>query len=279
MTDHEDTHKVTQGLPHEGEVHEFQPDPQSTIDYLRSIAPHKKKHTGRRVMITLLVLVLLGGGGFGAYWLYIRPKPAPTSKKVTPIAVQAETIPTATKHHTSTTFNLEFDYPENWTISEVTGSGQMIARSPRLQLKGANNKTVNGQVVFTIRDKNQALNEFTNGNAVAVIESEKLDYAKPSSTQRGATYLSFLRYATNSNSASLDGVYVTGDTGYQVGQAIPKADFTPVDPIITVTFATCANQECTGSNSGTPLAIVASSWTGETLSKPIKTMLASLVVN
>lgn len=118
--------------------------------------------------------------------------------------------------------------------------------------------------------------EFDKGNAVAVRESEKIAYTKPSSVQRGSTYLSFLQYAS-STATSLDGAYITGDVGYQKDQAIPKADFTPVDPVISLTFVKCADNSCTGE--GTPIGVATTMWEDASFGKPLKTMLQSLVVN
>src|ERR1700730_16723376 len=99
MSDQESNHKVTQGLPHEGEVHEYQPDPQSTVDYLRSIAPHKKRNTGKRIFTTLLVLVVLAGIGAAAYWFFIRPKPAPAKPAAsTQQPAKTPAVATATRH-------------------------------------------------------------------------------------------------------------------------------------------------------------------------------------
>lgn len=272
------THKVTQGLPHEGEVHEYQPDPQSTIDYLRSIAPQRKRNRAKRLLkvaVTLVVLAVVAGA---AYWLFFRAKPAPKQPAAATTNQQTSETTTskATKHYSSTVFGLEFDYPDDWTAAETAGSGTLTVRSPATQLKAADGQKVTGQVVLTFRNKSQTLTEFNEGNAVAARESTKINYAKPSSTQRGSTYLSFLRYARTSNDQALDGVYVTGDNGYQTGQAIPKADFTPVDPIISITFTKCADRECT--KDGTPLSIAAASWSDSALSKPVTTLLTSLVV-
>jgi hypothetical protein len=274
----ESNHKVTQGLPHEGEVHEYQPDPQSTLDYLRSIAPQRKRKRAKRLVVALVIVVMLASLAGGAYWLFFRSKPA--AKQPTPNSNNQQTSDAtttkATKHYSSTEFGLEFDYPEDWTAAETAGSGTLTVRSPATQLKNANGQKVTGQVLLTFRNKQQTLTEFNEGNAVAARESEKINYAKPSSTQRGSTYLSFLRYARTSSGQALDGIYVTGDNGYQVGQAIPKADFTPVDPIISITFTKCADRDCT--QSGTPLSITATSWNDSALSKPVKAMLTSLVV-
>lgn len=276
-TSEHDEHKVTQGLPHEGEVHEYQPDPQSTLEYLRSIAPKRKRSRAKLLVKVLVTLVVLVGLSAGAYWLVFRHKPAPKpSTSATPQQTNETTTTKATKHYSSTAFGLEFDYPEDWTATEANGNGTLTVRSPATQLKSATGQKVTGQVVLTFRNKQQTLTEFNEGNAVAARESVKINYAKPSSTQRGSTYLSFLRYARTSNGQALDGVYVTGDNGYQIGQAIPKADFTPVDPIISVTFTKCVDRDCT--KDGTPLSVAASSWSDQALSKPITTTLTSLVV-
>lgn len=279
MDDPKPSHKVTTGLPHEGEIHEYQPDPQSTVDYLRSIAPQKKRNSGKRILVALLVLVLLGGLGFGGYWLFLRDKPTNVQPKKQASSNSSNETTAATKHRTSTTFGLEFDYPEDWTINEVNGSNQLTARSPRMQLTDPGGKKVNGQIVLTIRAKGQQLAEFNDGSAIAARESEKIDYKQPSSVQRGSTYISFLRYSTTSNTKAMNGIYVTGDNGYQLDQWAPKTDFTSLDPIISITFATCANQDCTGSQSGTLIPVAASIWDNAKFSKPLKDMLASLVVN
>jgi hypothetical protein len=182
-----------------------------------------------------------------------------------------------TEHHTSAQFMLEFDYPKDWKVSDEAGSGKLTATSPGVMLKDASGKSYMGQVVLTVRNKQQALPEFDKGNAVAAVESTKINYTKPSQVQRAATYISFLRYATSTSSKALDGVYITGDVGYQKDQAIPKADFTPVDPIISITFVKCSDESCSGT--GTASAIESSMWSENTFGKPLQTMLQSLIVN
>lgn len=242
-------------------------------------------HARKTILITLLVLVLLGGVGYGAYWFLTKKdsnksadKSATSSQqKSSDQTANEELITTETEHYTSNGFMLEFDYPKDWKVSEPTDGGLLTAKSPALKLKQADGKTVTGQVVFTIRNKQQAMPEFDKGNATAVIASEKINYTKPSSAQRGSTYLSFLTYAGSVQEDRLDGVFITGDVGYQKGQAIPKADFTPVDPVISVTFLKCADQSCSGE--GSQIGVDASMWQQTGFGTPIKTMLQSLVIS
>jgi hypothetical protein len=243
------------------------------------------KHRLRKLGIVLAVLLVLAAIGFGVYWMFLRDdgKADDSSQNANdlPATSQVEeqqpTISEETEHYASQGFMLEFDYPSDWTVQEESGGGVLTAISPNLQLKSAEGKPITAKVVFTIRNKQQPMPEFDNGNSVAVRESEKIDYTKPSSVQRGSTYLSFLRYATTQSPNGLDGIYVTGDVGYQKNQAIPKADFVPVDPVISVTIRKCADSAC--KNGGTQTPLDAAMWDDKSFADPIRKMLQSLVVN
>lgn len=242
-----------------------------------------KRHLVRKAFVWLVVLVLLGAVGFGVYWLLLRKdnKPAGSSRSGNNAQhnenSQATGITAKTDHYASAQFTLEFDQPADWDVSDTAGSGKLVARSPALQLKDAAGKSFTGQVLLTIRNKQQPLPEFDKGNAIAARESEKIAYTKPSSVQRGSTYLSFLHYAGSAASDAIDGIYITGDVGYQKDQAIPKADFVPVDPVIGVTFVKCNDSSCNGD--GTAKGISLDMWQDASFSKPLKTMLQSLTIS
>jgi hypothetical protein len=241
------------------------------------------KHLVRKMLIVFGVLVLLAVIGLGIYWFFLRDsgkkadetKPSTSQSQQTQNEAKLE-ISTKTEHYVATNFSLEFDYPDDWKVTEENGSGQLTVRSPTLRLTSASGAAMMGRITFKVRDKQQALPEFDKGNAVAARESEKIAYAKPSSVQRGSTYLSFLQYAS-STAKGIDGVYITGDTGYQEAQAIPKADFTPVDPVISATFEKCANSTC--SSQATAAGVATSLWQDAAFSKPLKAFFQSLAIN
>jgi hypothetical protein len=240
---------------------------------------HKESHGRRNAFIVMiLVALLLAGGG---YWFFLHKKPVKSvttsQSSQTSAAVPTNKINAKTKNYESTNFSLSFDYPEDWKVSDATGSGKLTATSPVMQLAATDNQPVTGQIVLTIRDASQKLTEFDKGNATAARESEKIAYAKPSSAQRGSTYISFLAYATSADTTVLDGVYVTGDSGYQKGQAIPQVDIAKVNPLITISFVKCSDNNCSGT--GTPLSTSYALWDDATISGPLKTMFESLVVN
>lgn len=237
--------------------------------------PAKAKRRSRKWLIILVVLILVAGG-VGAYWYVGRKPKASTAKTNTSVQQTATLISSQTQNHSSPDFNLSFDYPTDWTVTDTLGSGVITVRSPALQLKDGQSKSFTGQIVFTVRSKQLPLPEFDKGNATAIRVSEKIAYSKPSASQRGSTYISFLNYASSAGS-TLDGIYVTGDVGYQKDQAIPKADIVPIDPVVNVSFVKCANSSC--NTDGTAIGITPAMWDDVAFSGPLKKMLQSLTIN
>lgn len=221
-------------------------------------------------LVIVLVIVVLGAA---IYWLFFAKESTNKSNQSNKSESSSQ-ISSSTKHYDSPNFYLGFDYPNNWTVND-NGGGIMTVASPAMKLKDANGVSVDGQVAMTIRDKSQKLTEFEKGNAVAVRNSEKIAYTKPTQTQRGSTYISFLQYAT-SPSQGLDGIYITGDNGYQKNQAIPAVDISKSDPVINVVFRKCSDSKCSGKT--TQLTIDESSLNNANFSKPILDMLKSLSI-
>lgn len=252
----------------------------STANYANYEPPEKQRNPiWRKLFTVLVILVVIGGLGGGVYW-YLKnhkstKKPAQTSQTAKTAEPATSQVATATKHYDSSNFYLGFDYPQDWKVTDG-GGGQMTVVSPSIQLKSATGQSLNGQVVMTIRSKEQKLPEFDGGNATAALVSQKVNYTKPSQNQRGSTYISYLRYSGSTNSTALDAIYITGDSGYTVGQAIPKVDISKVDPIISISFVKCGGSDCSGTN--TPISIATNSYEDKAFSGPLETMLKSLSI-
>lgn len=231
----------------------------------------------RRLLLIFGVLVLLAGAGASVYWFFLRnksdtAKPSEASQQNT--AQPASKIATTSKHFVSQNFRLELDYPTDWT-APADNNQTLTFLSPDIQLKSSDGQTVNGQILLTIQAKNLKLPGLDGGNALAARDSKKIDYLRPSQVQRASTYISFLRYA--SSASGLDGVYITGDNGYQKDQAIPKVDIEKVDPIIYISFSKCPKKGCI--EVGAALSIQAEMWDDPNFSGPLENMLKSLVIN
>lgn len=255
---------------------------ESTADYAQFSPDEKPKGGRKKLIVVLLVLAIVGGAA--AYWFVLKPKPAAKSDAAAATAssnstaAQSTTAATApattkisatTKSYTSPNFNLAFSYPDDWVVTDA-GGGIMTVKSPSLSLKNATGQTVTGQIVFTIKNHAQKLTEFDKGNANATRDSLKIAYTKPTQTQRGNTYISYLQYAATTATGGLDGIYITGDSGYKKAQAIPLVDVAKVDPNITITFVD-ANSKV--------LTIADSMIDDVSFSDPLTSILKSLSIN
>jgi hypothetical protein len=247
-------------------------------------APHKyevppkyrknQSKKGRYIFIFLAILLIAAS----VYWFLLKPKPVKEPAANNGSAAKSSQSSQAkldTTHYESSNFNLGLDYPKSWKLSDVSGSGKLIITSPAMKLKDTSGQQVDGQIIMTVRDKTQKLSEFDKGAATAIIDSEKVTYTKPSETQRGDTYISFLNYASSSGDG-LDAVYISGDAGYQKNQAVPAVDISKIDPITNVTFVKCSDSKCSGN--GTALTVGVDNWHDSSFSKPIKTLLQSLAI-
>jgi hypothetical protein len=248
-------------------------DRHERIEYLRSIAPEQKP---KRLWLRI-VLVVLGVAVVAAavYFLFFHGKASKTPSTATNHATTStqQTGTTQTKHFDSPTLGLGLDYPENWKAAET--NGKVTVTSTAMQLKPANGSTTNGQVVVTIQAKQSSLDAFKKGNGLAVINSERVSYTKPSQSQRAQTFLTFVQYA-GSTGSGIDGIYITGDNGYQKDQAVPQTDIIQVDPLVTVNFLKCSDANCSGT--GAPMTVASSTWGASGVAQTIRSLLTSLTI-
>jgi cytoskeletal protein RodZ len=242
----------------------------------------QKKHTSRKAFVVLLIIVVLAGIGAAAYYLFLKPKAVTKAPVHASQSSQSSgdnsaktTATAATKHYDSTNFSLGIDYPTSWTLAD-TDSSKMTLKSPLESLPGANGQSTSGKIVFMIQNKQTSIPDFAKGSATAVLDSDKVAYTKPTSNQRANTYLSYLQYAATTTNGALDGIYITGDNGYQKGQDVPQADIIGVDPLVTVTFVSCADSACAVPK---PISLQSSSWQKSVLAAPVKAALQSLSFN
>ncbi len=236
-----------------------------------------RKRRRRGLVIFLVILVLLAGAGGAIYWLYKHPKqPAASNTPATSTPTDAPAT-SQVKHFDSTNFNLALDYPADWATNETTDGKLLSVTSPAVKLTDGNNQSMTGKVQLTVQSKGTAVAGFSAGSAVAVKESEKIAYTKPTSNQRGSTYISFLHFANSTSpSTAIDAIYITGDNGYQLGQAITKDSFAPLDPLVGVNFTKCDTSQCANAKT---TGVAAGSWDTNTALKQVKTILQSLAVN
>ncbi len=220
------------------------------VDYKQYMPKLKPEHKVlRRIGKFTALIVVVAVLGFAAWDIGSKYNaPAKTPKKTATTTSTKTTAPT--QEFQSSYHNLTFVYPNDWKTSETQDT--ITATSPAMQLTSYNRQTVTGQVIFRVRAQTVPLTEFDTGNALAAIDSQIINYTAPATGQRGSTYISFLNYAS-SKGGGIDGIYITGNTGYKIGQYALKTDITAIDPVISLTFAQCSNKSCSGSTQ--PLTI------------------------
>ncbi len=256
-------------------------DSQSRLEYLNSVNPRQKKHRWFRLLLILLLVAGLAVGSWYAYNRFFKEKTVAESQK-TPqsqaVEQVEETVDVTTEHHDSSNFNLGFDYPEKWVVTD-TGDGKITVISPGVSQKNTTGQTEIVRTVMTITAKGQNLAPFDKGSGLAVKVSEKIKYTNPTSVQRAETYLTFVQYSTTASGAGLDALYITGDNGYKKDQYIPKTDMINLDPVIVTSFEKCADSKCSSATPPLATNIPVSLWTQQAFNKPILTMLKSISVN
>ena len=234
-------------------------------------AAYKRKRVWPKVLICIVVLAV---AAYGAYWFGNHEANKETNKKAQTTASQSQkqsaAVTTATKQYTSTNYSLSFNYPATWTVNDTTA--KLTVTSPATQLAIPTGAKTSVHVIVTIQNQETAIPGFPSGGAVAALASNLLVYAQPSSIQRAQTYISYLSYTTSNG---LDAVYVTGNIGYQQGQAVPMSDIVQGDPLISVAFESCTDASCTN---GKPVTLSASDWQSSAVSKQVTSLLESLVV-
>ncbi len=264
--------------PHAAAQTQDEADRQARIAYLKTLAPSPKPRRRRtKIIICIVGVLLLVGAGIAWILLTGETPPDKEPKGSNPSKVQEERPEqptTETKHHESPTFGLGFDYLADWTVTEA--NGRLSAVSKTMKLKAADGQTSNARIQVLIQPKQTVIKEFDKGNGLAVLDSEKITYTKPSPSQRGQTYLSFVNYPSSS-AKGIDALYITGDIGYQKDQAVPMVDIVRVDPLITVNFLQCPNEACSGATA--PFTLEADVWQkNAALPVAIKTVLTTLSI-
>jgi hypothetical protein len=235
------------------------------------VSPHtayKPKRLWPKVLVTLIVLI---GAAYGSYWFGNREATSTQKKQAVVSQKQAtQAASPTTKHYDSSNYALGFDYPNNWVVNDSTSKLTVV--SPAMRLTTATGAKTSAHVVVMIQNQQTAIPNFPSSSATAVIASDHLTYAQPSSVQRAQTYLSYLSYTTSNG---LDTMYITGDNGYQQGQTVPMSDIIKGNPLIGVNFESCTDDNC---SNGKPITLNASSWQSSVANGDVVSLIKSIVL-
>ncbi len=240
---------------------------------------HNKRSGSKRwvkVGLVIVAIVLIGGVGIlVANGHKSKPTAAkeasPTRKLPAAVAVpKAPLIPSTS--YTSTNFNTSFNYPNGWNLID-SGNAPLTVTSPVMNIIAANGQTKLGEIVLTLAQKGSVPLAF-GSTSVAVLTSVKITFSQPSTSQAAQSYISFIQYPATTTRGGLDGIYLSGNYGYQKYQNIPQSNIAAVDPLVYVSFYSCVNKLCPDS-SRAPLTIASTDWNNSQFSAPILLMFKS----
>jgi hypothetical protein len=165
----------------------------------------KKRKLSKTPLIIILVLILVGSGGFAAWNLLLnKPKAdstgtlAPTksgnsaasstpSRPLNPKDTPTEPL---TQKYTSTKLNVAFQYPASWKISEANGG--LRIESPKFTYNAIDAGDINGNFRIYIRQGARDIDAKYIGHGVAIKPSDKLTYTQPALGQRTSTRFKLL---------------------------------------------------------------------------------------
>jgi len=237
------------------------------------LSPKRKRSPLKLLVIVVVVIVAAL-----AVWMVTGKDKKPAAKPTTNRQAQAQTnvspthISSTTKRYDSNNLFLGFEYPSDWIVNDT--SDKLTVTSPPLKLKTIGNSAIDGRIIMTIQNPPASIPEFAKNTSIAPLASQKLTYKNPTPGQRAQTYLTSVNYA--GSSSSIDAFYITSDNGYTAAQYIPQSDMLKINPLISLTFLACSDATCTTAK---PTAIATNAWADSSLSKPLITMLQSLVLD
>jgi len=247
-------------------------------EHITQGSKRKRSQKGKKKwLVIVLVLALVAVAGAATYWFALRSdggqeKSTEQSTENTVESQSSSLSSDKTKTYDSSRFFLSFQYPDTWKVDESDPNALTVV-SPQVALQSAGGLEVQGKVTMTIRPKNSQLAEFKSGDAFATKQSELITYTKPTQAQRASTYLTFAAFSEGVE--GVDTLYITGDYGYQVGQAVLQTEISQIDPIISVTFGQCVGAGCVNVE---PMTLSLKQWGDANFSSSIKAMLQSIAI-
>lgn len=226
----------------------------------------------RKVILGIIVIGVVGTAGFIGYtkFWHQTSKPKATTQTATKTAAANKQV--ATTSYSSSNFGVSLKYPKDWAVTNDTATSLTVT-SPAMSLVSDSGQTVQGKAVLIVTPQGQLPAAFGSSDAIAVLNSQQIKYDQPTTAQLAQTYVSFVQYNSATLTGELDGIYITGNNGYQKDQTVPRVDIANLNPLATITFGQCSGTNCSAPQN---LSIKSSDWSNPALSTPILNIIKSL---
>ncbi len=244
-------------------------------DYSVAHTPIPKKRNKHKILITLFVIVLV----ILAAIQLLGSKPKTKKLINTNIATSKTQVVTAppssasgkSSIYSSAYYNLTVSIPDSWTVTNDNKVSLTVV-SPTQNLTDTKNNKVLGRIVLSVTPTGQPPAGLKGKDAMEVLQSEKVVYTQPTSSQLGQSYISLVQYQSTLSSNGIDSVIVTGNSGYTKGQIVPFSKLNSLNPTIVIYFQSCVDSKCAAP---TNLTINDSMWSDSNFSTTILNILKS----
>lgn len=243
-------------------------------DYSVAHTPIPKKNNKSKIILTLFLIAVMAAGAIYALGSKSSKKtvnkPVQTSTSTQPTSKPTTNTSSSTQY-SSIYYNLTFNLPSGWNV--VNDNKQSLtAQSSTFSFVDVNEKSVSGRLILSVTPTGQPPAGLKGKDATEVIQSEKIAYTQPTSSQLAQSYISFLQYQSTVSKNGLDAIIVTGNSGYTEGQIIPFSKLNGLNPTIVISFQSCPDSKCA---SPTNLTINISMWNDTNLKALIENLLKS----
>lgn len=185
-----------------------------------SHVPKKRRPILRKLLITLIVLLVIAGLAGGGWYIKTH-KDAPSKQtNVTTPAPTTNTAkkdydPGAIKTYKADVMRLELLYPSAWKVTEADGG--VLFTSPSISYQTTDKGSITGNFRVYIRQGSRPQEGKYIGRGMAIVPSEKLVYSQPGADQRKDTnFTTFGSYTADHFTFFM----ITGDYSLKVGDQL-----------------------------------------------------------
>lgn len=184
--------------------------------------PKKTKKSPKGLIVVLVVIVVLLLASAVGWFFFMRKdttqpaSPTSTDSPNKPVATDDVPEATNTESFTSSPYRITFQYPKTWTVTE-DNDNSMLIQSQSFTYKLADGSSKNGNFRVYVRKGATTADSEIIGKGVAIQNSQKLTYTKPTPAQRTETNLSLFGLNNTTNFAFL---LITGNFDLKKGDTL-----------------------------------------------------------
>lgn len=207
-------------VPDEIPDHEMPPAP--VLDDKAVPQPPKLKKSPKGLIVVLIIIMVLAAAGIAGWLLFGKPDqqtPAtPTADQPKASTTSTDDVPEAqnTETFTSSPYRITLQYPKTWTVTE-NNDNSLLIQSQSFTYKTASGDSQQGNFRVYVRKGAQQADSDIIAKGVAMQDSQKLTYTKPTPAQRAETNLSLFGLDSEDNFAFL---LITGNFSLKKGDTL-----------------------------------------------------------